>query len=479
MKVQSNSQMHGDGTASLAIDEWAYRKWLGVFLLLALLRGSLYLVVVPPWQHPDEPTHFEHVRIIAERGALPAPDFVSLPMRREIADSMVQHAFWRGIPQPALNNESLATVGISPLGIYTLTQPKLYYVLAALWLRPWLEQSVDVQLYAVRFLSVLLNLIVVASAFFTARFLFPSDLPLVVAVVGFVVFQPTLTDIMSSSNNDVLGNAFAAAFFCATAWIYQRGLTLGRGMLAILLLTGALLSKTTAVAVIAAFPIGLAFYPWRGKSHFISVFGVAAIAFVGLGGIGFVLNEANNPLVQKWLTVAGQYFRMDVLGTWQAITAPDLLEKKTQTAIIVFQSFWAVFGWRHVGLATEWYWLPLIASLTAIGGLVWCAVSWWRTSKSSVPGRTRAYLAFAAVAVLFSAFAAVVRSDAVQGMAPYFSHGRYIFVAIVPFAILFTIGLERWLAKLFQRKWWIVFLVALASFEAIGFWGHLVPFYYR
>ncbi|MDP2744483.1 MAG: hypothetical protein Q8P00_05395, partial [Dehalococcoidia bacterium] len=75
-------------------------KWLAVFLALALLRGVLYGVVVPPWQHPDEPTHFEHARIIAETGGLPAADYVSLPIRREIVASMVNHAFWRGIPQP-------------------------------------------------------------------------------------------------------------------------------------------------------------------------------------------------------------------------------------------------------------------------------------------------------------------------------------------------------------------------------------------
>jgi len=29
-------------------------------LVLALANGLLYLVLVPPWQHYDEPTHFEY-----------------------------------------------------------------------------------------------------------------------------------------------------------------------------------------------------------------------------------------------------------------------------------------------------------------------------------------------------------------------------------------------------------------------------------
>ncbi|HEY80691.1 MAG TPA: hypothetical protein G4O05_06380, partial [Caldilineae bacterium] len=43
----------------------------GLILLLALLNGLLYLFLVPPWQHYDEPGHFEYAWLIADRGRLP------------------------------------------------------------------------------------------------------------------------------------------------------------------------------------------------------------------------------------------------------------------------------------------------------------------------------------------------------------------------------------------------------------------------
>src|SRR5487761_2187583 len=93
----------------------ALRKYqLAVFIALVLVRGCVFVLSIPPWQHPDEPTHFEHVRMIAETGRLPAPSDVSLPIRRAIATSMLQHQFWRGIQAPSLDDKTLSTVGTSP-----------------------------------------------------------------------------------------------------------------------------------------------------------------------------------------------------------------------------------------------------------------------------------------------------------------------------------------------------------------------------
>jgi len=456
-------------------------KWLGVFLALALLRGALYAIGVPPWQHPDEPTHFEHVRIIAETGVLPAADYVSLPIRREIAASMVKHAFWRGMTQPPLDDKTLSAVGYSPLGIFTLTQPKLYYILAAVWLRPWLGSSVDFQLYVVRALSVLLNLLVVASAFFTTRILFPGRVKLLIAVLALVVFQPGYTDIMSAVNNDALLNAFSAGFFLAAAWLYIRGISWRAAILAVLCLAGALLSKTTAVAVLCAVPFSVIFYPWRGKVGFRRVIGVVVLGIVALAVVGIVMSRADNPMVKEGLAFIGHYFRMDVLGTWQALTAAGQYEKYYLTAMTVFQSFWAAFGWRSVLLASEWYYLLMLATGVAVTGLLWRGTGWLRRrARSNDDERRAAYLLFATSALILASAAAIVRSQAVQGgITNYLSHGRYVFVALVPFALLFTLGWQQWLSVLLKRWWLIAYLIALVGFDAVAFWGYLVPFYYK
>lgn len=456
--------------------------WLSLALCLSLVRGVLYTLVVPPWQHPDEPTHFEHVRIIAQMGQLPAANYVSLPIRREIATSMLAHNFWRGIPQPSLDDASLSIVGISPLGIYTLTQPRLYYVLAAIWLRPWLYFPVDIQLYIVRLLSVLLNLLVVAGAFYTVRILFPRSSDLAWGTLGFMIFHPVNTDIMSAVNNDALINAFGAGYFLTMARIYRFGLTWRSVLFTGLLLGGAVLTKTTSIALLAAFPLGVVLYPRQGKWARMTTIGLSLLgaAMVGLF-IGLILGGVNHPFLRNLTTTLGQYFRIDVAGTLKAVVNPDRWALYYTTAIIVFRSFWAAFGWRHVLLSPEWYWLPGLAMVAAAVGLSWQGTRWLRQRGWAEGEAWRAsYLLFALGVSLLAWAVAIIRSQAIQGMArPYHSHGRYIFVTLPPFALLFTLGVLSWLPQAWRQRGLAIYLVTLAAFDALCFWGYLVPYYYH
>ncbi len=66
------------------------RTELGLVLCVAALQGLLYVFLLPPWQHYDEPTHFEYAWLIANRGHLPTVVDVDPIMRREVAASMLE-----------------------------------------------------------------------------------------------------------------------------------------------------------------------------------------------------------------------------------------------------------------------------------------------------------------------------------------------------------------------------------------------------
>ena len=143
----------------------AQRRFLLLLVAFSLVHGLIYLSLVPPWQHYDEPTHFEYVRLIVERGQLPEPGDYSLPMRREIAASMAQFDFWG---RDAGARPDLLSPEPPDVGISELHHPPFYYMLAALP-QAWLHHvPVEVQLYMARAVSVLLNLAVVAAAWLLA-----------------------------------------------------------------------------------------------------------------------------------------------------------------------------------------------------------------------------------------------------------------------------------------------------------------------
>lgn len=62
---------------------------LAAILLVGLIHGLLYVFLMPPWQHYDEPTHFEYVWLIANRPGLPKPGDYDRDMRRQVGKSVV------------------------------------------------------------------------------------------------------------------------------------------------------------------------------------------------------------------------------------------------------------------------------------------------------------------------------------------------------------------------------------------------------
>ena len=61
--------------------------------MLALARGLLYVAVIPPWQAPDEPWHFEYARLIADKGRLVTARDLSVPLQQAIIKSMIRFRF--------------------------------------------------------------------------------------------------------------------------------------------------------------------------------------------------------------------------------------------------------------------------------------------------------------------------------------------------------------------------------------------------
>jgi hypothetical protein len=225
------------------------RRLLLLILLLALVRGLLYVAIVPPWQHYDEPTHFEYVRLIAERRQLPQRDDYDLTMRQEIASSMQASGFWKELTAPTIDfwSEEPPSIGISEL-----EHPPLYYILLALPQQLVSHQDVETQLYVARLGSVLLYLLVVASAFGLVAEAFPRQRWLPIAVATFIVLLSPFTDLMSAVNNDAGAAAATSLLLWAAVRLLRRGPSFIRVAVLLSLSVICWFTKSTAGAVAVA-----------------------------------------------------------------------------------------------------------------------------------------------------------------------------------------------------------------------------------
>jgi hypothetical protein len=191
-----------------------------VILVLGFIHGLIYVILIPPWQHYDEPGHFEYTWLIANKTILPKVGEYDPDMRHDVAVSMIAHNFFSNPDAiPDLNTvDSPIWIGISQVG-----DPPLYSWLSALILIPLRGIEITLQLYAVRFVSIIMYLITVISAWGCMSELVSKNNPLLWLVPATLVLLPGFVDIMTSHNNDVGAVMFFSLFLWGALRILNRG----------------------------------------------------------------------------------------------------------------------------------------------------------------------------------------------------------------------------------------------------------------
>ncbi|MBI4507371.1 MAG: glycosyltransferase family 39 protein [Chloroflexi bacterium] len=163
----------------------------------ALLHGTLYAVVVPPFDTPDENAHYEYARLFGELGRLPRDEDRSPGLRAEVEQLMRE----RGVGlQRRLPSGQEQLVFASELG----RQPPGYYALAAVAYGLTRQRPLPTQVLAMRLVSVALAALVVVLVALAARTAFPRDPPSWLAAPLLVLFLPGFAFIGAAVNNDML-----------------------------------------------------------------------------------------------------------------------------------------------------------------------------------------------------------------------------------------------------------------------------------
>jgi hypothetical protein len=196
---------------------------LQLILFVTLVNGMVYLALVPPWQHYDEPGHFEYAWLVANLDHWPLSGEYDQYMRREVAASMIEHDFYRGLTglPNLLEIKKPVEIGIAQTG-----DLPIYYFLASLPLRILKYTDITLQLYSARLVSVLLFVLTICMAYLTCSLLFGDDHPLSWMIPLFMAFLPALVDLMSAVNNDVAAIAFFTLFVYAAVRLNKKGVNL-------------------------------------------------------------------------------------------------------------------------------------------------------------------------------------------------------------------------------------------------------------
>lgn len=451
------------------------RRAAATIAALACANASLWAILTPAFQAPDEPAHFSFTQSLVENGKVPDKAPTNTPpisSRAALALDSVR-AFALVCPPHLLDRPCLSVVRppwlsedeqrwkrrlaavstrrddgggfsfeVSPHGpgYYALTAPA--YLAAH-------GQSTFSQLTLMRLVSALLAAVTAACAFLTVLELVPRQ-QWVAAVAGLLVaFQPQFSFISGTVNNDNGVNAAAALLIFLLIRGLRRGPTARLGAAIGAALVAVHVTKGTGAALYPAALVGITGMTWRyGLRAHISAYGALVAVAGGLQGVwGLMASSIGS---RPFTTPGGS------AGPGLAGVVERAIEHPQAFASYVWQFFlprlpfmtdffayawpaydvylvggWAAFGWLSVRFPDWVYVVILIVSVivavactaVVVGNRVAAAARNWE------------------LAVLLVALASVLVGVNAGIFEPNFrwapgEQGRYIFTAMVPLAAI-------------------------------------------
>ena len=269
---------------------------LGVIIFLGVLNGLLYIFLVPPWQHYDEPAHFEFAWRLANRGIiLQSDDFEDL-VKRELLTSMVEHGFFNGM---TVRPRIAAAQNPVWIGISQRSDFPLYYLWVSLPLWFFRRQEIDFQLYIARTWSALLYLFVLYCAYRLAKEAAP-DKPIFHWVFPLsLALWPSFTDLMTAVNDDVGAIALASGSFWLSVALARGKLRWPWVLIIITIGIMAVMVKSTALPILPVILAACIFYVFRNRPKYAWV--VLSLGIIGVLLVCFSWGDA-----AFWLRLTNQ-----------------------------------------------------------------------------------------------------------------------------------------------------------------------------
>jgi 4-amino-4-deoxy-L-arabinose transferase-like glycosyltransferase len=333
---------------------------------------------------------------------------------------------------------------------YESHQPPLYYALAAAVHRAASPWGFEGQFLALRLLSVLLGAILLVVTYAVVAELFPDELFLALVATAFVAMLPMHVAMSAAINNDTLAEVILALVVWLCLKELKVGLSQRQTMALGLLVALALLTKTTIYApvvlsVLVALVDRARERGWRTFLYRLgTVYGLglllsgwwfvrSALTYGGLDLFGWHRHDSivvGQPTTVQWIADHG------LAGTVQDLFA------------VSFRSFWAQFGWMGVLIDSRLYLLlGVVSAVIAVGFLLWV----WRVARN--PEKLSRFQRWALLLLLL-VFLVVAVAHVSYNLKFVQHQGRYLFPALVPIAIAFSLGLSEWVllvARLLAR----------------------------
>lgn len=452
-----------------------YRLILLIILSASLVLGIIYIIVTPPWQSPDEPTHFEYVKVLAEGeppwAPQPRPD-----LQETIIASLDRHDYWRYVredrpsPLPTTFRET-------PFLFSAPTQigknPPLYYFFASLILRLSPALSVETELYRLRIFSLFFSITTVGLVWACAAEIFGSSSPICPAAAGITALLPQFMVIGTSVSPDPCVNLFGAGAIYLVLRFQRRGFTLSRILFLLLWHGIGLLINYKFLILIFALPGVALIHLCRQRTGTLSLKKLVLWS----GVIVSMLLLAYSWLVWYFPGIARIFVvRVNILYS----TLSSFFQGKTYFPVgfwhwfnsELFKSFWLKYGWLKYELPPIFYLILKIASLAALAG-IGLFLGRWIMSFDKLTNRARE----AVLTLLLYATVTLGAYYLFWGLkgGNTTTQGRHLFLVMPAWAILFVFGWCRFFPARYEKRVSYSLLAGFVLLNAVSILFYIIP----
>jgi 4-amino-4-deoxy-L-arabinose transferase-like glycosyltransferase len=419
---------------------------LALIIAIYLVLGTLYAVLTPDWQAPDEPAHYNYVVYLAEQHRFPVLKPGDYPA-----------AYLEEIKAAHFPPE----MSIAPIR-YEFHQPPLHYILAL----PIYSLSGGA-LVPLRLLSVAMGGLLLLLVYWIVQALSPERPHLALGATSFVAFLPMHLAMTASLNNDILAEVLLAVVLLLTIRYLRRSVdetasSLDTRLLVLLGITTGLCLVTKS-SVYFALPLVLvaiiARHLWLEREEPPLSTTAKAIGIYLLPALGLAL--------PWWLRNMALYGGLDWLGlgrhnevvagqlrTAEFVAQHGFARLIQDFSLTSFRSFWGQFGWMGVLLDTRLYQaMAILSALALLGFFLWAGRAW--RNRDTIPAWKWAAGGVLALVGLFTLATYLWYNIG------FLQHqGRYLFRALIPISVVVALG---WREILRQQRAWLIAAVLLAS----------------
>jgi len=452
-----------------------YKLTLVLIVSASLVLGIIYIIIIPPWQSPDEPTHFEYVKVLAE-GDPPWDPHPSPELQEKIIVSLDHYDYWRYLlvekPDPLPT-----TFKVTPFLFMAPSQigknPPIYYWLASLVLRLTSNLSIKAEFYRLRALSLLFSILTVVFVWACAAEIFGKFSPLCPAAAGITALLPQFMVIGTSVSPDPCVNFFGTGAIYLILRFQRRGYTIFRIIFLLLWHGIGVLVNYKFVILLGALPgvVLIHLYLRQPRTYsfkkLLFCSGVVIVMLlISYAGMAWYF-----PRIARLFVI-----RTNILYS----TISTYFQSKTSFppgywpwfSLEVFKSFWLKYGWLTYELPLFFYRILQIASLIALAGL---GLFWGKIiigkNGGAWPARegilTLILYASAALVAYYLFWGLKVTGTTTQG--------RHLFIVMPAWAILFILGWIQFFPARFERGVSLGILSAFALFTIISICFFILP----